>query len=171
MYSPLRIDSHLYILKATLTTNLSENLSIVIRQLFRRRKYSALKYCHMAWDRIIFFIFQQDAEYCIDCVDILEPDRIFFYIVIIEKYWQDLICFDKEEYLHHIGISVIDNKNFHAKFNLKSALPQPILDYQIQRIKSVVEKYCSLNSRLYKISQIPIVLINLIFKFHPNFGS
>ena len=31
IYSPIRIDSHLYILKATLKTNLIENLNIVIR--------------------------------------------------------------------------------------------------------------------------------------------
>ena len=129
---------------------------------------------HLAWEQIIFFIFEEGETldrkcYIIDCVDILEPDNIYFDVKQFKKRFSDTICFDQGDNLHHIK-TLQDLRcvkyDSHTKIESHTLIPQQLLE-KYQEKYAQVTRVCECYSKKYKIF-IPVALLDVILKYSNN---
>lgn len=74
------MDSHTYILRETLKDYSEFGIDEILKELFQKRSYTKVKTCHIVWNQILFFIFEDSIYnemnhlfidfYTIACIDV-----------------------------------------------------------------------------------------------------
>lgn len=170
IYNPKLMDDHLYVLKQRLSNKNNVNLDIILKNLFRIRSYQQLVQCHFAWNQIIFFIVDINGFYTIDCVDIIQPVKIYSDIKRIKSVFCDTVGFDQNNNLHHVCVtkSLMKHTKAHSIISLRSILPEIIIKKNKKRNYHVIKSICTFHSRKYYI-KIPTVIFSLINNYYSVF--
>lgn len=136
-HHPYYTNQQLYMLKQKLSSHPGIDLDKILEKLFQTTFIRDLIQCHTAWNQIIFFIFEQEKGYwSIDCIDILEPERIKMSIGFFEKpeFGLSTFCFDKYHDLYHVYTDQawysgeVRSKKFNTK-ELITFISRPMLSY------------------------------------------
>ena len=126
------LDDHLYILKRKMVNH--GIFDEIVRNLLKERSYKNLVHCHLAWNQIIFFIFEGNTGfYSIDCVDTMEPNNIHYNILGSKRKLKersfDKIFFDYNNDLHLVRITdYYDDEQIHSKIDSMVMIPKYIVD-------------------------------------------
>lgn len=139
------------------------DLDKILLILFKKRVGIKLVHCHLAFEQIIFFIFET-RHYSIDCVDILKPNEIYFDIKTIQRDDFDTIFFDRSSVLHRVCITDCKNDEVHCKMLPRSIIPKSIIQNNNKRIQNFCD-YCSRRNNLL----IPTAIIGEIIRFSQIF--
>ena len=155
---------HLYqiqILQTAFRNALMVDLDKMLLILFKKRIDSKMIHYHLAFGQIIFFIFEITGYYIIDCVDILDQNKIYFNIKTIKKNDFDTIFFDRSTTLHHVCIThYMNDQEVHSKILSNTIMPKIIIQNDVERI----QKVCCFYSRKNNIV-MPTALTGEIIRF------
>ena len=173
-YDPNYMDQHLYVLATQLINHPKINFKVILKNLFvHQRDYPKLKYVHLAYDQIIFFVHESrtGVHWVVDCVDAFEPGQIYFNVKSFLWAAGDSICFDHDNYMHHIYFNFQwEGHDMHSKISLMELIPKKIIQRNKKQNLSLIDKICSTYSRKHRMN-IPTVLIFEISRFYPIFKS
>ena len=169
------MDNHLYILTRQLIIYQDIDSTQILKNLFKIRSYLTLKKVHFAWNQVIFFIFVENSlfpSYVIDCVDVSEPNTIYFDIKRFEVEYglrffkAQTFCFDQNNTLHHLNYRF----SIHSRIPLMELIPTEIVTKNKEKNLSLIKQFCLFHSRKF-ILMIPTVLFIEINRFYPLFKS
>lgn len=161
------MDHHLYVLKSFKISKFDQ----IVQNILFRRDYRRLVLCHFAWNQIIFFVFRVKGshQYSIDCVNLLEPMKVYFDIKRFKRSCFDAVCVDQGNHLHHVYLGECwVNEKVHSTISFIDIIPDIIIQKKRKENYSLIYNLCSFYSKKYRL-YIPIVLIYEINKFYEVF--